>query len=175
MSENDTDPTESEAAVAQEESREPDTDEALMSQEAKKYRLRLRDAEAQAAELFGQVAATAARAEAAERHVVEANLRGKFADTGDFWGKTELSELRGDNGTLDPAAVAARADELLDAHPHWRAPDPSRPLAASAGSVGSSGKIGFGPGSVLDGDNAALQEQSRSWGEFFTDAIKGKM
>jgi hypothetical protein len=168
MSENTIDATEPEAGTAvQAEPQEP-SDEQLRSDEARRYRLALRETES-------QNAALTARAEAAERQVVESHVRGKFADANDFWSQAELSELRGEDGTLDRGAVDARANEVLDAHPHWRAPDPNRPLAASAGSVGSSGKIGFGPGSVLDGDNVAAQTEGRSWGEFFSDSVRGKM
>ncbi len=171
MSENNIDnATDSEAAAV---AQEPETAEALMSAEAKRYRLRLRDSETQNAELVTKMADTAARAEAAERQVIEANLRGRFADMDDFWGQTDLNDLRGEDGSLDPARVSSRADTLLDAHPHWKAPNPGAPLAASTGAIGGgAGRIGFGPRSVLDGDTVQ-PSQPRGWGEFFSDAVKG--
>ena len=127
------------------------TDEQLRSEEAKRYRLERNEIRDAKAEVEQQLVEAHARAEEAERLAVNAHLRG-FADPVDFWSQTDLAELRGEAGTVDLDAVQAHADELLAAHPHWRAN--TGPGAASAHGVNASGLIGYRPRSVLDTENA---------------------
>lgn len=171
MSDSTIDPDTTPAAEAGPE-QEQQSDEALLSGEAKKYRLKLREAEQQNAELVIQITDLNARAEAAERQVVEANLRGRFADASDFWKETQLGDLRGEDGALDINRVTARADELLAEHPHWAAPNPAAPLAAAAGSVNGAGRIGMRPSGVLDGDTVQPQP-ARGWSGFLSEAARG--
>ena len=147
-----------------EESGAEPTDEQLRSEEAMRYRLRAKDAE-------DQLAAANTRAEEAERLAVDANVRG-FADREDFWSRTELAQLRGEDGNIDLGAVQSHADELLQAHPHWRVD--TRPGAAAAESVNAGGLIGYGPRSVLDTENTAPAPAARSFAEFLNDAVQGK-
>jgi hypothetical protein len=161
-------PEAAEATVGPTEPAAPPSDDELRSDEARRYRLRLRDSEAVNAELVQQLTDSSARIDAAERKVVEAELRHRFADSSDFWGQTALTDLRGEDGQLDLDRVAARSAELLAERPHWRAAPGG---AAPAATVRGNGKIGFGPSSVLDSNIEATQ--SRGWGEIFSDANKG--
>jgi hypothetical protein len=143
------------------------TDEQLKSYEARRYRQRLRESEATNAELLRTMAEVNARADAADRHAVTAELRGKFTDPNDYWEHTNLAELRGDDGSVDLAKAASHADELLTQHPHWKA----APVhgAAPGEIVNAAGLIGYGPRSVLDGDNMQ-PAPVRDFAQFLLDA-----
>jgi len=99
-------------------------------------------------------------------------LRGRFADSGDFWSRTQLDQLHGDDGTLDMAKVSAQADELLTEHPHWRA----GPVhgAAPGDLVNAGGKIGYPPSSVLDTDTVDADGGPRDWAGFLQAAARGE-
>ncbi|MGI8310349.1 hypothetical protein [Saccharopolyspora hattusasensis] len=55
---------------------------------------------------------------------------GRLHDGADLWRDgLELSDVLAEDGTVDPDRVRAAADELAEAHPHWRRgpkPDPSQ-------------------------------------------------
>jgi hypothetical protein len=114
----------------------------------------------------------AARAEAAERLAINAELRHKFADMNDFWRESDLNSFRGEDGKLDMSLAHQHGDELLDAHSHWRAVPTHG--AAAADFVSGSGQIGFGPRSVLDGDNVDASSAPRDWAGFLQDAARGE-
>ncbi|SPM43344.1 hypothetical protein MNAB215_5566 [Mycobacterium numidiamassiliense] len=145
------------------------TDDQLRSDEARRYRQKLRETEAQAAQVIQDNIDREARLQATERLLVDQELAGKFADPRDFWTQTELTAVRDESGVVDLAMVAQRADELLSEHPHWASPDPRVPQLAPTSAVGGQGLIGFGPRSVLDVDNV-MPQPARSFGQFLTDA-----
>ncbi|RVW01320.1 hypothetical protein [Rhodococcus xishaensis] len=90
--------------------------------EAARYRRQLRDTEAERDTLRDRV--TAYERREAEQLAVE------LADPRDLWvAGIDLDDLRGDNGTIDYAKVAAAVDEVLAEHPAWgktRTPKPDR-------------------------------------------------
>ncbi|MFZ0715859.1 hypothetical protein [Mycobacterium sp.] len=145
------------------------TEEQLRSAEAMRYRTRLRESEESNAELIRTLAESNARIEALERTTAETHLRGKLNDPRDMWLETKLEDLRDDTGLLSTDKLNARADELLESHPHWRAPAYSTP----AGLVNSKGIIGGRPRNVLDADNVQ-PETSRGWAGFLQDAARGE-
>jgi hypothetical protein len=161
-------PTQSEAQAP---TGEP-TEEQLRSDEARRYRQRLRETEDANAELVKRMAEVNTRAEAAERQAVDAQLRGRFADTADFWSQTELAQLRGEDGNVSMDAVTAHADELLIGHPHWRAIPQHG--AANADNVTGSGLIGHGPRNMLDVDTVQTEGGPRDWAGFLQAAARGE-
>jgi hypothetical protein len=169
--------TETPAPPAPQEPTPPEpTEEQLRSAEAMRYRLERNEARDQLAEVVqqtaDQVASVNARAEAAERLAVNAQLRGKFADTEDFWSRTELSDLHSEDGTLDMEKVSTHAASLLSDHSHWRAvPNHG---AALADGVSSSGMIGYGPRNMLDTDTVSSEGAPRDWASFLQDAARGE-
>ena len=84
--------------------------------EAAKYRLRLREAEAERDALAG-------RLEAAQRREAE-RLAGELSQPGDLWllGNVTLTDLLTDDGEVDPAKVQAATAAVLDARPGLRRP-----------------------------------------------------
>ena len=101
----------------------PEAEAHLRSEEAKRYRTRLREAEAQVAERDGVIAALRSRLDDVDRAEVErhAEARG-MVKADDLWTVAALADLRGEDGTLDEAKVTARVDEVLRDRPHWRRP-----------------------------------------------------
>ena len=101
--------------------------------EAAKYRLRLREAEAERDALAG-------RLEAAQRREAE-RLAADLSQPGDLWllGGVTLADLLTDDGEVDPAKVQAATAAVLDARPGLRRSkfppvllgrDPNPPLPA---------------------------------------------
>jgi hypothetical protein len=159
-------------AQADDGAQEP-TDEQLRSDEARRYRQRLRDAEADNAQLVKDGIAREERLRAMEKMIVNSHLADRMVDpNNDFWSSADIDAIRDDNGVIDLAKVDAAADVLLQEHPHWRAPDPSAPLAAPSAVVNGAGRIGSRPSSALDGDNVQ-PEPVRSFGQFLSDASRG--
>ena len=146
------------------------TDDQLRSAEAMKYRTRLRDSESVNAELVKTIAESNARIEGLERSAAETALKGKFSDPSDVWLETKLEDLRGEDGLLDTEKLNARADELLESHPHWKAPAYSTPSHL----VNSRGVPGGRPRNVLDQDNIA-PAPTRGWAGFLQDAARGEL
>jgi hypothetical protein len=146
------------------------TDEQLRSAEAMRYRQKLRDSENTNAELVRTITESNARIEALERSAAETALKGKFSDPGDLWLETDLQDLRGENGLLDTEKLNARADELLESHPHWRAPAYNTPSTL----VNSKGIVGGRPRNILDQDNIA-PAPTRGWAGFLQDAARGEL
>lgn len=145
-----------------------DDDAQLRSAEAMKYRTRLRDSENTNAELVQTLAASNARIEALEKSAAETALKGKFSDPSDIWLKTQLQDLRGEDGLLSTDKLNERADELLADHPHWRAPN-----GTPSNLVNSRGVPGMRPRNALDTDNIA-PEPTRGWAGFLQDAARGE-
>ncbi|MGW0006041.1 hypothetical protein ACWDT6_19655 [Nocardia grenadensis] len=84
------------------------------NQEAKKWRLKLRDTEAERDGLRDRVATY-------ERAEVERLVADSLADPSDLWvAGTELDALRGKDGSIDPGKVKAAVTELLEQRPHWK-------------------------------------------------------
>lgn len=149
------------------------TDEQLRSQEAKRYRLERNAIRDQNAELIRQMVDTAAQRDAAQRQAIDAELRGKFADPQDFWSKTDLSQLRGEDGSIDIDQVRGHRDQLLTDHPHYMV----KPIygAATAETVGSAGLVGYGPRNLLDTENVEAGKGPRDWADFLQDAARGDL
>lgn len=149
------------------------TDEQLRSDEARRLRLQRNEARDTAANAIQAAADANARAEAAERKAIDAeHLRGHFADPVDYWSRTDLKDLRAEDGSIDGSLVDGQRDQILADHPQYRATPATG--AAPAGVVGASGLIGFGPRSVLDTENTQPVE-SRGWSAFLEDAAKGEV
>jgi hypothetical protein len=93
------------------------------SEEAKRYRLQLREAEARVAERDGIISALRARLDDVDRVEVErmAEQRGMVAPA-DLWTMTGLADLRADDGTLDVEKIRSSVDALLKERPHWKRP-----------------------------------------------------
>lgn len=84
------------------------------NQEAKKWRLKLRDTEAERDGLRERVTTY-------ERAEVERLVADSLADPSDLWvAGTELDALRGKDGSIDPGKVKAAVAELLEQRPHWK-------------------------------------------------------
>lgn len=88
----------------------------VRSREAAKYRMRLREAEADRDKLRAAL-------DTAHRTEVERIVTGEggLADGADLWrsGLT-LDDLRDGEGALDTKKVEAARDHVLAEHPHWR-------------------------------------------------------
>ena len=151
------------------------TDEQLRSDEARRYRQRLRESEDTNARLVQDAAEREQRLQAVERQMVTNQISAKVNDPEYFWDKTPLDTLRGEDGLVDLEKAEAAAEELTQAHPSLRAAAPGTPAAAMAGGVTGSGKIGYPPTSVLDADNAEPAEQARDWAMFLTQAARGEL
>ena len=116
-----------------------------------RYRVRAREAE-QRVETQGRIItelqdhlAAMYRAEA-ERQAV-----GRLADPEDLWVATQLDDLLGEDGRLDPKRVDQVIGELLNRRPHWGIPSPRRYgglLSGASNQVeprGSGWSAAFGP------------------------------
>jgi hypothetical protein len=91
--------------------------------EAKTYRLRLRDAEAERDKLAATVAAFQRR----DIEALAASGDGKKLGAGsDLWvAGIELKDLLAEDGTVDAAKVSAAVEQVLTDHPNW-GPRPPR-------------------------------------------------
>jgi hypothetical protein len=101
---------------------EPDRDRSYsyedmkqVREEAKRYRLRLRDAEQERATLQGRV-------DRHDRAAVERVAGERLAAAEDVWLVHDVADFRGEDGSLDENAVRERATELAEQRPHWRKP-----------------------------------------------------
>lgn len=83
------------------------------NREAAAYRRRLRDAEAERDALAERLAD-------AQRQNVTSQVAQRFADPGDFWSTTQLSDVLGEDGGVDGEKLSAAMDAALEAKPHWR-------------------------------------------------------
>ncbi|WP_448222740.1 hypothetical protein [Gordonia iterans] len=82
--------------------------------DAKKYRLQLRDVEAERDELRNAVAGY-------HRDEVERLAAKELADPHDVWRDgLQLDDLLGENGRVDPHLTNEAIQNLVNAHPHWR-------------------------------------------------------
>ncbi len=95
--------------------------------EAAKYRRQLRDAEA----TRDTLAARVQKYQTAEAERVAAGP-GRLLDASDLWRVTDLADVLGDDGELDPAKVNAAVDKLLEDKPHYGAPQTSLDLDLGA-------------------------------------------
>src|SRR5262249_10313913 len=81
--------------------------------EAKKYRLRARDAENRAATLQTRV-------DAHDKATVERIAGDLLEDPSDLWlAHSGLDAFRGEDGAIDSDAATAAIQELVNARPHW--------------------------------------------------------
>ncbi|MEU1956140.1 hypothetical protein [Nocardia rhamnosiphila] len=113
------------------------------NQEAKKWRLKLRDTEAERDGLRERVATY-------ERTEVERLVADRLADPADLWvAGTELDALRGKDGAIDPAKVKESVDALLEQRPHWKRATRSVPRPG-----------GLKSGATSSGDTMATSWQS---------------
>lgn len=134
------------------------------SEEAKRYRLRLRETEAQLAALKAEheerLQAAAAevgwcqdRLERVWRGEVERLAAAKLEDPQDIWlTGTTVEDLQNADGHIDSAKVAALCEKLTREHPHWAAAHPiaRRGLRSGASNradapVGSKWQEAFSP------------------------------
>lgn len=130
------DDTEQPAAVDSSEP-EPTAEDTADTREAKKYRLKLRDAET-------QLGAVTERLNLLMRAEVERIAAAHLADGADIWRDgAELAALLDADGNIDPDKVTNVAKQQCDSHPHWRRR--SVPAGPPASTVTSDGKIGDNP------------------------------
>lgn len=109
-----------------------DTERDNASREAAKYRRKLRATEQERDHL-------AARLQAMQRNEVERLAATVLTDPGDIWvAGTQLTDLLGDQGDLDPAKVKATLDGITETRPHWRKPA-RRPATLDGQRSGASG------------------------------------
>ena len=104
------------------------TDDQLRSAEAMRYRQKLRDSENDQR----GAGEDDRRIERPHRSFGEVGGRDRaqrqaFRPVGACWLETKLEDLRDDTGLLSTEKLNARADELLESHPHWKAPAYSTP------------------------------------------------
>ena len=99
------------------------TDDANPGREAAKYRRQLRDAE----KIRDTLAARVQKYQTAEAERAAAGP-GRLLDPTDLWRVTELADVVGDDGELDPAKVNTAVDKLLEDKPHYGAPQTSLDL-----------------------------------------------
>jgi hypothetical protein len=101
-----------------------DTDARERSEEANRYRLRLREAEERLAERDGIIGGL--RGEVDRLHRLEAErLAGDLATPADLWLAASVDDMRDDTGRLDSEKVKAKVGEVLADHPGWRKRGPS--------------------------------------------------
>lgn len=95
-----------------------------------RYRLQLRETEAERDALRGQVA-TFQRAEA------ERLATTTLADGRDLWRDgADIADVLADDGTVDEKKVAALAAKVQAEHPHWQRPAPPDVRRLRSGSTG---------------------------------------
>ena len=102
---------------------EPETDNTNRSggSEAAKYRIKLREVEAERDALT-------ARLEAAQRANVSQVVGSRVQDVSDFWEHTELASVLDDDGNVSTEAITAAVDALLESKPHYqKRPTPMAP------------------------------------------------
>lgn len=102
--------------------------------EAAKYRVRLREAEAERDQL-------AARLADAQRQNANHQVAQRFADPGDFWSTTELADVLGEDGGIDGEKLSEAMDAALESKPHWRKP---APVTESISTVRGNGRVEAG-------------------------------
>jgi len=90
------------------------------NEEAKRYRLRLRETEGERDQLR-------TRLEGAQRREVERLAGERLVDPSDVWrdGLT-LEDVTDDEGNIDASRVRGSVHTLLEQHPHWAPAGPSR-------------------------------------------------
>lgn len=81
-------------------------------EEAKKYRLRLRDTEA-------QVSALQERVDRHDRAAVERLAGERLNDASDIWLVHSIDDFRAEDGSLDEEKVGAALDQLAQTRSHW--------------------------------------------------------
>lgn len=59
------------------------------------------------------------RVEASDRADVERMVGDRLASVEDFWLTTQLDDLRGENGQVDPELVTAAVEKVVEERPHW--------------------------------------------------------
>ncbi|MGB6147473.1 hypothetical protein [Mycolicibacter algericus] len=101
------------------------------NQEAAKYRVRLREVEAERDLL-------ANRLQAAQERIVTTEAAKHFADPADLWSTTKLADLLNESNSVDADKLDAAIGAALEAKPHWRKP---ASVTESTSSVGGNGRI----------------------------------
>jgi hypothetical protein len=111
---------------------QPDPDRDNANREAARYRRKLRETESQRDQL-------AARLEVLQRAEVERQAANTLADPADVWvAGTNLTDLLGEDGNIDPDKVQTTLNELTQARPHWKRPQ-RRPATLNGQRSGASG------------------------------------
>lgn len=104
------------------------------NQEAAKYRVRLREVEAERDLL-------ANRLQAAQERIVTTEAAKHFADPADLWSTTKLADLLNESNSVDADKLDAAIDAALEAKPHWRKP---ASVTESTSTVRSNGRVEAG-------------------------------
>ncbi len=125
-----------------------------LSAEAKGWRLKFREQQQVNAELMEQRADIAAKLRAAEKALIDQHVGPHMRDVEDFWGRTDHADLLSEDGVIEMSKVDTALASILAAHPHYAAPAPGMPAAASAEITGDS-RIGMRPFGVLDPSQVA--------------------
>lgn len=99
--------------------------------EAARYRVRLREVEAERDFMAKRLAA-------AHERIVNTEAAKHFADPRDFWSTTTLPDLLNESLSVDADKLDAAIDAALEAKPHWRKP---ASVTESTSSVRGNGRI----------------------------------
>jgi hypothetical protein len=132
--------------------------------EAARWRHRTRAGEA-------VIDALSTKLEAAQRQLVEQHVQDRIAPSAlpDFWNRTPLENLLGEDGDLDAEKIDENVTSVIEASPHL-APR-GAPATARASGVSGDGKApGSRSGSVLD---PAVDQPAASWSDVLREAAQG--
>lgn len=116
--------------------------------EAARYRVRLREAEAERDLMRNRLTGALER-------IATTEAAKHFADPADFWSTTKLPDLLNESGNVDNDKLDAAIDAALEAKPHWKRPAPA---TESTSTVRSNDRVGEGA-------------PSRTW----SDVLQGKL
>ena len=115
--------------------------------EAAKYRIKLREVEAERDALNSQL-------DASQRATVTAAVASRVQDVNDFWTHTDIASLRDDDGNVSTEKVDTVVSALLESKPHYQK---QHPVTESVSTVHGGDRVCGGNGtpswqSVLRGD-----------------------
>ena len=142
------------------ESQDDSQQDVNLSAEAKGWRLKFRDQQQVSAQLEQRNTDMAAKLQATQKALVDRHISSKVHNVDDFWSKVEFDDVLNE-GVVDFGRIDTRLAEIVAENPHYSAPSPGTPGAASAPTSGG-GKIGMRPFSVLDPSQASQPEPTWS-------------